>query len=65
MLPYLWILAAQKRFLENRKAADVELEAAKAGKKAAEQSQAQDKLATPEKAAAQPTVATGRAAGRP
>ena len=65
VLPYLWILAAQKRFLETRKAADVQLEAAKAGKKAAEQPQAQDTIATPEKAAAQPTVATGRAAGRP
>ena len=65
VVPYLWILAAQKRFLENRKAADAQVEAAKAGNKAATQPQSQDNIVTPEKAAVQPTVATGRAAGRP
>ena len=58
VLPYLWILAAQKRFLENRKTADVRLEVPKAGDKmAAEKPQPQDKTA-------QPAITTGRAAGQ-
>lgn len=66
VLPYLWILAAQKRFLENRKTADAQVEAVKVeNKAAAAKPQSQDKIVTPEKAAVQPTAATGRAAGRP
>lgn len=71
VLPYLWILAAQKRFLENRKAAAPEVQplatapAKPVDKAAAEKPQTQDKIVAPEKTATQSAVATGRVTGRP
>jgi Cdc6-like AAA superfamily ATPase len=65
VLPYLWILAAQKRFLESRKTATQE-KAAIADKTAAAPGKpdAPDKPAEQDKQAAQPAVAATRAAGR-
>ena len=66
VLPYLWILAAQKRFLENRKGAAADKEPAAAEKPSADKAAADKAVAdkAADKAAAAP-VTGARAAGRP
>ncbi len=66
VLPYLWILAAQKRFLENRKGAASDKEPAVAEKPSADKAAADKAVAdkAADKAAAAP-VTGARAAGRP
>jgi Cdc6-like AAA superfamily ATPase len=63
VLPYLWILAAQKRFLESRKTAAQD-KATTAEKPSAPEKPAAAKAADQEKSATQPPVAATRAASR-
>lgn len=62
VLPYLWILAAQKRFLENRKAASPD----KPAEKPAAAKPVAEKIAEkPAEKSAPAAIANSRAAGRP